>query len=114
MKVAAERRNEIRVEVKEPVRLRAVTNPVSPEQLAETVNISPRGLCVATELPLQVGTLVELFLRMPAEVSGDKACDVRCIARVVHIYPDAVNGKAAVGMCIERHESLKTRDRWVS
>jgi hypothetical protein len=57
---------------------------------------------------------VELFLRVPAEVSGDKACDVRCLARVVHIYPGGADGKAAVGMLIERHESLKTRDRWVS
>ena len=62
----------MRVNVSEPVRLRPVTDPVSSERLAETVNMSERGLCVATDFPLKVGMQVELFLRIPREVSGDE------------------------------------------
>jgi PilZ domain-containing protein len=109
-----ERRNEPRVRVSEPVRLRPVTDPVSSEQLAEAVNMSEHGLYVATNIPLKVGMQVELFLRIPREVSGEKPVDVRCLARVMHVDTGAVGGKAGVGMCIERYEPLKMRDRWVS
>jgi len=109
-----ERRNELRVKVSEPVRLRPVTDPVSPERLAQTVNMSPRGLCVATDFPLQVGMQVELFLRIPREVSGHETTDVRCVARVVRVDSGTIAGKLGVGMRIERYEPLKMRDRWVS
>jgi hypothetical protein len=108
-----ERRNELRVNVCEPVRLRPVTDPVSSEQLAETVNMSPRGLCVATDFLLKVGMQVELFLRIPREVSGCETTDVRCVARVVRVDP-GFGGKLGVGMRIERYEPLRVRDRWVS
>ena len=49
---AIERRNELRVNVSEPVRLRPVTDPVSSEQLAETLNMSEHGLCIATKQPV--------------------------------------------------------------
>ncbi len=109
-----ERRIETRVSVCEPVRLRPVTDPVSSERLAETVNMSPRGLCVATDFQLQVGMQVELFLRIPSEVSGQETMDVRCVARVVRVEPSSIAGKVGVGMRIERYEMLKTHDRWVS
>ena len=109
-----ERRNEMRVKVHEPVRLRPVTEPVSSERLGETVNMSPRGLCVATDFQLQVGMQVELFLRIPREVSGHESTDVRCVARVVRVDPFSVAGKSGVGMRIERYEPLKVHDRWVS
>lgn len=111
---AIERRNESRVDVCEPVRLRPVTDPVSSEQLAETVNMSQRGLCIATNVPLQVGMQVELFLRIPPEVSGENSTDVRCVARVVHVDRGSIGGKLGVGMRIERYEPLRMRDRWVS
>jgi hypothetical protein len=107
-------RNETRVTVREQVRFRPVTEPVSSEKLAETVNMSMGGLCLATDFPLQVGTLVELFVRIPREVSGERPTDVRCVARVVHIDSGNGAGKAGVGMRIERCEMIKTHDRWVS
>jgi hypothetical protein len=109
-----ERRNEQRLNVSEPVRLRPVTDPVSSEQLAETLNMSEHGLCVATTVPLKVGMQVELFLRIPREVSGEKPVEVRCVARVIHVDPATSGGKAGVGMRIERYEPLQMRDRWVS
>jgi c-di-GMP-binding flagellar brake protein YcgR len=117
MKVAErkviERRTEVRVNVCEPVRFRPVTNPVSSEQLAETVNMSQRGLYVATNYPLRVGMQVELFLRIPSEVSGHDTTEVRCVARAVRVDHDP-GGKSGVGLRIERYEPLNLRDRWVS
>jgi hypothetical protein len=69
---------------------------------------------VATDFPLQVGMQVELFLRIPREVSGHETTDVRCVARVVRVDPFSIAGKLGVGMRIERYEPLKTHDRWVS
>ena len=40
--------------------------------------------------------------------------DVRCVARVVRVEPSSIAGKVGVGMRIERYETLKTHDRWVS
>jgi hypothetical protein len=57
---------------------------------------------------------VELFLRIPREVSGEKPTEVRCVARVMHVDPATSGGKSGVGMCIERYEPLQMRDRWVS
>jgi hypothetical protein len=109
-----ERRNELRVNVSEPVRLRPVTDPVSSEELAETLNMSEHGLCIVTNAPLKVGMQVELFLRIPREVSGEKPAEVRCVARVMHVDPATSGGKSGVGMCIERYEPLQMRERWVS
>jgi hypothetical protein len=110
----AERRSEMRVSVRGPVRFRPVTNPVSSERFAETVNMSQSGFCIATDFELQVGMQVELFLKIPREVSGDDTTEVRCVARVVRVDAGSIGGKLSVGMRIERYEPLKTRDRWVS
>jgi PilZ domain len=118
MKVAerkiADRRKEVRVSSRVSVRLRPVTDPVSSERFAETVNMSQRGLYVVTDFQLQVGMRVELFLRIPREVSGDGSTEARCVARVVRVDPGFIGGKLGVGMRIERHEALRTCDRWIS
>jgi hypothetical protein len=58
---------------------------------------------------------VELFMRIPREVSGSETTDVRCVARVVRVdSTTSIDGKVGVGMRIERYEPLKMVDRWVS
>ena len=108
-----ERRKQPRVNVRETVRFRPVTDPVSPEQLAETVDLCQRGIRIATEFSLDVGEQVELYVRVPHEVSGGEAVDARCVARVVHVS-EARSGKRLVGMRFERYECLNLRERWVS
>ena len=109
-----ETRKEARVNVRETVRFRPVTDPVSPEQLAETVDMCQRGICIATDFPLTVGTQVELYVKFPGELSGGDPVDARCVARVVHISGSPKGGKRLVGMRIERHECLNLHERWVS
>ena len=108
-----ERRKQPRVNVRETVRFRPVTDPVSPERLAETVDMCQKGICIATDFPLDVGEQVELYVKVPREVSGGEAVDARCVARVVHVR-GAKGGKRLIGMRFERYECLNLRERWVS
>ena len=98
-----ERRNDMRVNIRVPFRFRVLTIPGSPEQAAESENISQRGILFATTFPLLVGTLLEVSLEMPRELAGQTSSDVKCVARVVHVQPNAFfGGKAGIGLHIER------------
>jgi hypothetical protein len=97
-----------------PLRFRALNIPGSTEQTAESENISQRGLYFLTNVPLKVGTPVEVSLRMPPELAGKVSSDVKCVARVVHVRPGA-GGKAGIGLHIERYEAKASmRERWAS
>jgi hypothetical protein len=110
-----ERRLDTRVNVRVPLRFRTLNNPGSVEQVAESENISQRGIYFETAIPLHVGTPVELSLRMPAELAGKSASDVRCVARVVHTRPSTLSGKPGVGLHIERYEAKAASvERWAS
>ena len=110
-----ERRLDSRVNLRIPLRFRPINNVNAPMQVAESVNLSPRGAYFATDFPLQVGAPVEIFMKMPRELTGQPSADVRCTALVVHIERDAfVGGKAGVGVHIERYEALAGAERWTS
>ena len=107
------RRAEARIRVRLPIRFRPITDPPSAEQSAESVNVSKHGLCFSTTYPLQVGEEVEIFLRMPQELSQDLA-QVRCMARVVHVWPEASPGKTGVGVRVEQQQPMAPSEGWVS
>ncbi len=113
--ITNERRTANRVNLRIPVRFRTLASPAGGEQSAESVNISPRGVYFATPFPLKVGAPLELFLRMPSELTGQAGTELRCTARVVHIQPDTfLGGKAGVGVRIERYEAMANVERWAS
>jgi PilZ domain-containing protein len=113
---SSERRIDTRVNVRVPLRFRALNNPGSTEQTAQSENISQRGLYFMTSVPLKIGTPVEVCLRMPQELSGRVASDVKCVARVVHIrQSSAPGGLSGIGLHIERYEAkASVRERWAS
>lgn len=113
---SSERRIDERMIVSVPLRFRALNNPGSTEQAAESKNISQRGMYFLTHVPLKVGTPVEVLLRMPAEFAGKAASDVKCVARVVHVRPSSgPGGMLGIGLHIERFEAQALeRDRWAS
>jgi hypothetical protein len=113
---SSERRIDTRVNICVPLRFRALNNPGATEQTAESENISQRGMYFMTNVPLKVGTPVEVSLRMPQELAGRVSSDVKCVARVVHVKPNAaVGGKLGIGLHIERYEAkASVRDRWAS
>ena len=113
---SSERRIDTRVNICVPLRFRVLNNPGSTEQTAKSENISQRGMYFLTNVPLKVGTPVEVSLRMPQELAGKVASDVKCVARVVHVKPSsALGGLSGIGLHIERYEAKASlRDRWAS
>ena len=116
-----ERRNDTRVNIRVPFRFRVLNNPGELEHSAESENISQRGILFATAHPLKVGTPLEVSLKMPQELAGTSSSDVKCVARVVHVEPNAFSeGKAGIGVHIERYEAVASagagarKERWMS
>lgn len=102
---STERRTDTRRNIRVPLQFRSLDPASSAEQIAESQNISPRGIYFETATPLKIGTPLEVSLRMPRELAGKSASDVRCVARVVHVRPNAQGGvKSGVGLHIERYE----------
>jgi PilZ domain len=113
---SSERRVDPRVNIRVPLRFRALNIPNSTDHDAESENISSRGIYFETDVPLKVGTPLAVSLRMPRELSGKSSADVSCIARVVHVNSKPLmGGRAGVGLHIERYETRSlARERWTS
>jgi hypothetical protein len=109
-----ERRNETRVRVRIPVKYKLINNQGPGEQIGESENVSQHGVFMWTAYPLEIGTQVELKLRMPSEVSGSVASEVHCTARVVRIPESDSGGLVGVGLRIERYHPTPERDRWAN
>jgi hypothetical protein len=100
---ASERRHLERFRLRVPLRFRP-TGLASDqtEHFTEAVNLSRGGFFFVTSAPLQVGMPIEATLRMPVEVTGTKAEDTHCRARVVHAKPEAFSdGRMGFGAEIE-------------
>lgn len=101
-----ERRIDTRVNVNVPLRFRVLNSPGAQELSGESINISQRGILFATAIPLIVGTPLEVWLKMPRELAGDATSDLKCIARVVHVEPNAfLGGKTGIGLHIEQYQA---------
>ena len=79
-----ERRLAQRFGLKIPLRVR-IANPAALDHTAESVDISTRGICLATDLPLSKGTPVHLVFEMPEEVTQKPAAEWHCTGHVVHV-----------------------------
>jgi hypothetical protein len=105
----ADRRFNVRV----PVRFRTLNDRDSVEQRGESENISQGGIFLATEVPLNVGEVVEVSLGMPQEVSSRTASGLKCVARVVHVQRNSSpGGRIGVGLHIEGYQVQPGRERW--
>ena len=56
--------------VRIPLRFRLLASPEMPEEIAESLNLSARGVSFATRFPLALGTPIQLSLKVPEEVTG--------------------------------------------
>ncbi len=101
-----ERRFAARVDVKVTVRVR-IPKSTEPEQWAESLNLSPRGICFATDLYLQKGSAVHMSFEMPEEVSKKPVSEWRCTGHVVHVEPSrSPKGAICVGVAFDCYEIL--------
>jgi hypothetical protein len=99
MKVAAsDRRLSLRRNFKIPIRIRVWKSAI-PEQRNESVNLSERGILFATDSPMPIGTVVEVLLKMPEEITGVPTTEWLCSGHVVRAEPiDSPRGKLGVGV----------------
>jgi PilZ domain len=77
---------------------------LSPSVLeGETVNISTLGIYFKSREGVAFGEELEMSFRLPGELTGRTAEDVRCEARVVHVNA-SIDGKgtAGIGVAIGR------------
>jgi len=95
-----------RLNIKLPVRIH-VSKSTAPEELAESLNVSPRGICFATDLSLQKGSAVQLTFEMPEEVSKKPRSEWRCTGHVVHVQTNRSSQWAiCVGVAFDCYEVL--------
>lgn len=81
--------------------------------VGETVNLSERGIGFRSPLKFSVGETVEMYFTLPRELTGRRAEEVRCNARVVHIENKAdALGMMAVGAEVEQFEPLNVQRSW--
>jgi PilZ domain len=93
-----ERRLTQRHSLRIPLRLR-IWGSICVEQKAESVDLSEGGALVETDLALEVGSIVDLHLKLPQEITGQPTTEWRCRGRVVRIAADkAVDHSLRVGV----------------
>jgi hypothetical protein len=108
---SSDRRTDPRVNIHVPLRFRVLEPPGAAEQTGESENISQRGMFLSTDVPLKIGTPVEVSLHMPREIAAKLTTDVTCVARVVHVRPgSSPEGRMGVGLRIERYEAKQGRE----
>jgi PilZ domain len=99
MKVAAsDRRLFHRHDFKTALRIRLWKSAI-PEQRNESVNLSERGIFFATNSPMSIGTVVEVLLKMPEQITGEPTTEWLCSGHVVRVNPiDSPRGRLGVGV----------------
>jgi hypothetical protein len=105
--MGSERRQVARHNIRTPLRFRALNLAADKsEHFTEAMNISRGGFFFASSAPLQVGMPIEATLRMPEEVTGTKAQETRCSARVVHVRNEPYgDGRIGFGAEIEKYHT---------
>jgi hypothetical protein len=89
--LVADRRKTHRHKLRIPLHL-SIRGTRHSDQIAESVDISERGVLLETDLPLRVGLLVDMRLEFRKEITGERTTEWHCQGRVVRI---ARHGEAA-------------------
>jgi hypothetical protein len=77
----------------------------------EAVNLSERGIYFRSREKVTIGTPLEIYFRLPRELTGRSAEEVRRSARVVHAeQAESGDGLSGIGATVERFEPVHNRD----
>ena len=79
-----------------------------PEQRSVSRNLSACGAFFTTELPVQVGSVLELFLPMPEEITGEPLSEWRCSGHVVRVAPQFDSRENYVAIQFDCYEIART------
>ena len=112
MKVAAsDRRITLRHNFKTALRIR-LWKSSTPEQRGESVNLSERGILYATDSPPHIGAILEVLLKMPEEVTGERATEWLCSGHVVRVEPiNSPRGRLGVGVQFDCYQITRNLDQ---
>jgi hypothetical protein len=103
-----DRRISTRHAVKTPLKVR-LWKSATPEHAGESENISEQGMFFATDLNMGIGTVVELVLKMPQEITGEPETEWRCTGHVVRIAQvDSEVGTQGVGVQFDCYQVAKS------
>jgi hypothetical protein len=103
-----DRRQTARFDLEIPLSIRRIELPETPARIAVSSNVSVSGLCMETDLLLEVGTPVEISLRMPHQVTGNPSREWRCRGQVVRVQPrDLSHDHPSVGVQFQYYEVLR-------
>jgi hypothetical protein len=79
----------------------------------EAVNLSERGIYFRSRERLAIGSPIEIYFKLPREMTGRASEEVRCSARVVHVEPEqSGDGFSGVGATVERFEPVAMIRNW--
>lgn len=79
-----------------------------PEERAESLNLSQRGIFFASNSCIAEGEVVEILLKMPEEITGQPTTEWRCTGQVVRVErADSYKGKFGVGVQFYCYEASR-------
>jgi len=101
-KTTPDRRSTERYSLRIPLHLR-IWGSSDPERIAESVDLSGRGVLLETDYPLRVGSVVDLQLKLPEEITAQPTTEWRCRGHVVRVVAHAtLNGSLRAGVHFDR------------
>ncbi len=82
----------------------------APEQTVDSNNVSESGVYFETDKPPNEGTVIQLRLEMPEEVTGEASSDWLCAGKVVRIQRSISPGAlVGVGVRFDYYEVWHTK-----
>lgn len=78
----------------------------SAEKLAQTRDVSARGICFYMDETLAEGADIEFTLTLPPEITLTESIRVHCKGKVVRVEPEGPAGRVGIAAIIERYEFL--------
>ena len=101
-------RQTARFDLEIPVSIRLLESLETPAHMAVSSNLSSAGVCLTTDLPVEIGMPVEVSLRMPQQVTGRPSQEWCCRGQVVRVQPrDVADDQPFVGVQFQYYEVRK-------
>lgn len=102
-----ERRFTPRHKLQIPLTVQPLAGSDAPALSTHSTDVSIRGIYFATELSLEIGTPVQVLLRMPEEITGRASPKWSCTGRVVRVDREHESeGKRGIGVEIHCYDVL--------
>jgi PilZ domain len=77
-----------------------------PPLIAQTRDVSARGICFYLDAPMSTGSAIEFTLTLPPEITLTESIRVRCKGKVVRVDDGLVDAKIPVAAVIDEYEFL--------